>query len=348
MSAKFNEKLLASLLVNSYSGDYSKVISVITNYLHNNTDAEVILQKVADKKNNVIAIFGKQEDAEFLINCHMDTVPPTGKWLSDPLKLKQTKDKYIGLGTADTKGSLCAVLNAVTIAKPKALMLLFSVDEEKGASGVKAFLNSKYCKHVQYAYVCEPTTLKFISKHKGYYSFWINVKTKPKHSSVDTKHNAIVYAAKMVDAFNAEGFNVGIISGGVAGNIVPAECKLKITIRTYEKHETIVERIKATLKSLGLSESKIGIQDSFIGVPFNNHGKFPLWKGHAHEVSFWTEAALFEEAGIKSVVFGAGSILQAHSQNEYAYKQELTACQTTFINIIDIINKIYLKKVTSK
>jgi len=48
-----------------------------------------------------------------------------------------------------------------------------------------------------------------------------------------------------------------------------------------------------------------------------------FFDGDFHEVAFWTEASLFQEAGINTIVFGAGSIKQAHSEDEYVEKWQL-------------------------
>jgi acetylornithine deacetylase len=298
-------KLLKDLLVDSYSGEYSKIAKVIVQYLKKNTNAKIILQKFGKKK-NVIAIFGKPS---LLINCHMDTVVPVGKWNTNPLKLTEKNGKMYGLGTCDVKGSLYCLLKAVANKKPKNLMLLFSFDEETGSveSGVTYFLKSKYYKGIKKAIVCEPTELKIINKHKGYYSFIIKVMTKPGHSSGNLKDSAITKSAKMILDLSKEGFNIGKVEGGSKGNIVAHSCEFKISIRSYDGVLDVVKKIKKICKNAT-------IKKHFIGPSLNKKGS---------EVNFWTEAALFDQKGINSVVFGVGSIKQAHKNNEFVEKKDL-------------------------
>ncbi|MBU0614971.1 MAG: M20/M25/M40 family metallo-hydrolase [Nanoarchaeota archaeon] len=293
-------QLLNDLLVDSHSGNYNQIVSIITKYLKD-LNCKVILQKTGPNKTNIIAIFGSPK---LLINCHMDTVPPCGKWKTDPLKLNKINNQLYGLGTADTKGNIYAVLKAVKQAKPKNLMLLFSTDEESGTaeSGVTHFLKSNYSKYIKKAIVCEPTSLNFVNKHKGYFSYILKYTNKPMHSSQKSE-NAIVKAAKSILEYSKQGYNIAKIDGGLQGNITPGYCNLKISKRSYTM----------PMKN-----------PYFKGIPFNN--KKPFIKCNK-KVGFWTEAALFQEAGINTVVFGAGSIKQAHSPDEYVKINELKKAQ---------------------
>ncbi len=318
-------KLLKDLLVDSYSGDYRKVINVITKFLEENTDAKIVEQKISEKKSNLIAIFGKPD---LLINCHMDTVPPSGEWKYCPTELTEDSGKLYGLGTADTKGNIYCVLNAVEKIKPKNLMLLFTVDEECGKidSGVTYFLNSEHKQGIKKAIVCEPTSLKIVNKHKGYYSFVVKVKSKPIHSS-KKGDNAITKASKLVLEFDKLGFNIGKIFGGIQGNIVASKCEFKVSIRTYEDKETVLNKINKVIEGIDGVETDI----CFVGLPLENKTEF---KTECYEADFWTEASLLYKAGINTVVFGAGSIEQAHCNDEFVSKEELEKAQLMFEKLI--------------
>jgi len=287
-------KLLKDLLADSYSGDYTKVNSVICKYLKK-LGANIIKQN-----NNIIGIFGKPE---FLICVHSDTVKPSGKWDTDPLKLKIKDGKAYGLGTCDNKGNIYCVLKAIESAKPKNLMVVFTADEEIAAFGAQKFVSSKYIKGIKHAIVCEPTELKFVNKHKSYSSYTLTAYSKPGHSSDLSKDNCIVTLSKAAIFLNKKGLNVGVIEGGTQENVIPAKCELKVSYRSYGKSFTFPKSVEV-------------VQNHFHECFVNKEG-IPFIKEAYHEVSFWTEAALFQKAGISTLVFGAGSIKQAHSTNEY-------------------------------
>lgn len=326
-------KELQNLLVNSYSGDYTSIVAYIKTFLSDNSSAKIFLQKIDEKKHNVIAIFG---EPKFLINCHMDTVPVSGEWNTDPFKLVIKNGKAYGLGTSDTKGNIYCVLKAVKKTRPNNLMLLFSTDEECGSqiSGVRHFIKSHFIKKIKYAIVCEPTECRLVNRHKGYYSFIVDVKGKPSHSSLAKQPNAIVQSAEIICKLFKKEFNIGKILGGTQGNVTAANCQFHISCRTYFSLEKKIEEIKNVLKNA----KSISLKTKFVGVPFSsNERTFPYLKNKFEEAPYWTEAALFNEVGINSLVYGAGSVRQAHSQNEFVKLSELKKCEEFFVNFIEKI-----------
>ncbi len=316
-------KLLEALLVNSYAGDYRAIIEVITAFLRQNTDSQITLQNLADQKANIIATFGKPK---LVINCHMDTVPPAAGWKTEPTRLCYGDGKVYGLGTADTKGNIYAVLKAAQAVNPKDIMLLFSVDEEcDHNTGVDYFLGTDYKTGLQQAIVCEPTALHFINRHKGYYCFLVEVQATSAHSSQTSAQNAVVKAASLVTKFHRAGFNVGEIKGGRAGNIVPAFCQFKVSLRSYGAYPKVYQQVVAIA-------GKNKISALFCGAPLMNSSSVFAQENKA--VEFWSEAALFQNAGIPAVVFGAGNIKQAHGNNEFVTLTELTQAQQQFESIM--------------
>jgi len=316
-------KLLKDLIESkTYEGDYVQIIKVIKTFITENTDGKIIEQQITDKKSNLIVCFG---NPKLVINCHMDTVAPSNHWLKPPNQFFEDDEHAYGLGATDTKGNIYMVLKAVEKAKPKDLMLLFSIDEESGSkTGVEYFLETAYKEGLKRAIVCEPTLLQFVNKHKGVYTFWVEHRTNPGHSSIKAR-SAIVEAAQNIIDLDVENYNIGKVESSNAGNVIAEYCKFKASIRTYEQFEDIDENIKKI--------SKKGIViSSFRGRPFVNEN--PDFSGDFCEVDFWTEAPLFQDSGINTVVFGAGSIQQAHSANEYIKKKQLELGQSMIEEII--------------
>ncbi len=317
-------KLLDDLIkINTYEGYYTEMIKCLVEYLKSKTNCKIHIQHISENKANVIAIFG---NPELLINCHMDTVKPSNAWTLDPLSLSEKEGKIFGLGACDTKGNIYMVLKALEEADPKNLMILFSIDEESGIkTGVKYFLESDFKKNIKRAIVCEPTELKYVSKHKGYYSFTLENFADSAHSSMKSK-GAIIKAAHNIIRLDELGFNVGIIEGGTAGNVVSQRCTYRASIRTFDKLKDVVETMKRNCK-------ETTIENRFNGPPLINEN--PLFDGEFHEVDFWTEASLFQEVGINSIVFGAGSIKQAHSEDEYVEKWQLEVGKEKIKSLIE-------------
>jgi acetylornithine deacetylase len=305
-------KLLSDLIgINTYEGNYTEMIDYLVKRLEAIDDCKVHIQRISENKANVIGIFGKPE---IVLNCHMDTVKPSNAWSQDPLSMYEKDGRIYGLGSCDTKGNIYMVLKAIERAKPEDLMVLFSVDEESGVkTGVKYFLESELVNGIKRAVVFEPTELKLVNKHRGYYSFTLEDVAESAHSSTKAK-GAIIKAAYNVIRLDELGFNVGIIEGGTAGNVVSQRCTYRASIRTFESLESILDIIKSNCVDTR-------IENRFNGPPLINGD--PKFDGEFHEVDFWTEGSLFQEAGINTVVFGAGSIRQAHSEDEFVEKWQL-------------------------
>lgn len=316
-------KLLENLIESkSYEGDYAQIVNVIKGFVKEKTGGKIFEQKITDKKSNIIVCFGKPT---LMINCHMDTVTPSGDWDRLPTQLFEENGLLYGLGTTDTKGNIYMVLKAVEKTQPKNLMLLFSIDEESGSkTGVEYFLESTYKEGLKRAIVCEPTLLQFVNRHKGVYSFWVEHQAKAAHSSVKTR-SAVIEAAKDMIALDSHDYNIGSVECSNAGNVIAQYCKFKASIRTYEQFENVYENIKKISKN-GI------IISSFKGRPFKNTN--PNFRGTFCQANFWTEAPLFQAAGINTVVFGAGSIEQAHTTDEYIEKEQLMRGQKIIEEII--------------
>jgi acetylornithine deacetylase len=337
------------LLVNSHDGNYLKIVDIIAHHFSQYTSCEIIVQNITYNKSNVIVKWG---NPELLINVHIDTVPPANGWISDPYELVEIDDNFYGLGTCDTKGNIFAISEAIKFVTPKNLMLLFSVDEESNTieSGVTHFLKSDFAQNIKQVIVCEPTKNLVEDSHKGYYSFYLKAYTDSKHSS-ETEYlyyNSIYKIGKYFKTLIEEGYNLGTIHGGIAGNIIAPDCCLLISIRSNDDYEFVFNNLKSILgdeiiietktilpalkcKSLSV-ESEIIINHNFSqSSKLSNLGK--EWN-QSSSLDFWTEAALFNQKGINAVIYGVGDIRQAHTPNEYVSKDSLFKGIQFFIDVI--------------
>ena len=305
-------KKLISINTQNPGTDYQFMLGYLKKYLKKKGAKINVVAK------NLVATWGKPK---ILINAHIDTVKAIG-WKTNPLKTNVKNGRISGLGACDNKGNIYCMFKA-TEKLPKNLMLLFSVDEEFGRhSRIKPFLNSKYAKGIKKIIVLEPTENKVVTKHPGYYSFWLTFSAKQGHSSA-VKDNAILKAADAISKM--KDFNVGAIeSRNISGNVSAGECKIKISIRTFEKHSTIMKTIKVAAKNAK-------IEPSFIGLPFHNNKPFIK---SSHNVRFWSEAAIFSQHGCNTILYGAGSIRQAHASDEYVTVKSLEKCISFLKKII--------------
>ena len=110
----------------------------------------------------------------------------------------------------------------------------------------------------------------------------------------------------------------------------PAEiCPLGLTPTTSTTVMTVVGDVLVTLlmERIGFSKEE---QSDAINLVCNLTGD-----NSREVVSFGTEAGLFQEIGISTVVCGPGSIEQAHSIDEYVSFDQLKKCLALLIQISD-------------
>ncbi|MBD3210152.1 M20/M25/M40 family metallo-hydrolase [Candidatus Micrarchaeota archaeon] len=91
-------------------------------------------QHVSENRFNVIGERGDR-GAPVLFYGHMDTVPPYGKWSSDPFELSERNGRLQGLGAYDMKAGIGAMLCALQESTDRKLRVAFGVDEENDSAG---------------------------------------------------------------------------------------------------------------------------------------------------------------------------------------------------------------------
>ncbi len=195
----------------------------------------------------VYARFG-EEVPRLLVNAHLDTVPANSGYTSPPHLLVQRGDRLHGLGTADTKGAIAAVLEVLAARKPgRSVGILFSGDEEHGQTCMDAFLDSEAAVGLERAIVCEPTGCRVGVRHRGIGAATVSLGGPGGHSSlVDGLVNPVAVLARAAVALDEMGIahrgkgpagfpginlNVAALDGGIAFNVVPTRATLSFSLR---------------------------------------------------------------------------------------------------------------------
>jgi len=331
---------LISISSENPPGNCKRIAGYVTNLIRTRTKARVVRQKTPEGNVNVIAILGQPR---FFINCHLDTVPAGSG--SSAFKLRRKNDKLYGLGATDVKGPIAALLSALIQTPPRNLMLILSCDEENGKNtGIRTFLASGYQRGLTSGIVTEPTLLNIVRYHPGVCNFDLSFPGRTVHSAYpDQGINAIERAAgfitklacyrKKLTRYQYQGLNptlnVAIIKGGTKSNIVPELCTLKINFRnpaglTPKKLCRDLRRLagndKIKIKEVYAAPSLRPIPESSVLVRML---KSCGASSDISEVNYWSEAALFGQAGIPACVFGPGDIAQAHRPDEFIRVRDL-------------------------
>lgn len=308
---------------------------------------DVDFQEVAQGRSNVTARMapaGKIKQ-RILLAPHMDTVAPSSE---DQFLPRVARGRLYGRGACDTKGSIAAMLTALSVLarirrRPAGTEIIFAglVDEENSQAGSRALAAGGL--QADLAIVGEPTRLRIVTAHKG--SVWLRFETRGKaaHGSCpDLGKNAIHEMARVVDWLETDyarqlrrrrhpllgcaTISVGSIRGGTQPNIVPAGCVASADRRTLpgESEKSVRDELRVLLRRRGLSAAIEGQKSSFC-LPMETDPNLPLVRSlltlarqsKPSGVNYFCDASVLARAGIPSVVFGPGDIAQAHTADEW-------------------------------
>jgi acetylornithine deacetylase len=253
-----------------------------------------------------------------------------------------------------------------------------SYDEEVGCIGAHSLADHIVSLPVKpkLCIVGEPTSMKPITGHKGICDYDCVVLGKESHSSLAPYAvNAVEAAAELVAHIGSvarrmasEGpFNkqfdppfttlqTGLMRGGTAVNIVPNRCEFSFEIRNTPEvdPEALVEEIRQ--HAFKIIEPRMKDIDPKTGFEFKVAARAPSFDisnddpavalvlslsgaNSSEKVSFATEAGIFQNRGIPTVVCGPGSIAQAHKPNEFVAAEQLTKCENFIDRLLDTMCK---------
>jgi acetylornithine deacetylase len=251
--------------------------------------------------------------------------------------------------------------------------LALSYDEEVGCLGVRGLIRDLQDIGLRAAgcIVGEPTMMQPLIAHKGAYRFRCSIHGREAHSSYTPMGvNAIEYAAKIVlyirqladelaatEARDAAfvvphtTLQTGTIRGGLAANIVPKQCEFEFDVRTMPaaQYEPLYSKIRdfaqTLLPEMQAVEPNARIafeclaETPGLSIREDEHivqlVKKLTGARSAQAASYATEAGLFHEAGIPTVICGPGDIAQAHRPNEFVALEQLARCETFLMDLIN-------------
>lgn len=310
-----------------------------------------VVQPVLPGRANVVGVVpGRDAGRRVVLEAHMDTVSPVGMTIA-PFAPRVVDGRLHGRGACDVKGGLAAMLQALADLAagpppPAEVVLAAVIDEEHAFRGV-----SRLVEHLRAAaaVVAEPTDLRIVTATKGVLRFRIHVHGRAAHTSKPwLGANAVVQAARVVlalDAFHAtlatRGHallgsatgTVSMIAGGVQINIVPEACTLAVDRRLLpaERAAAALDEYRRVLAAVEvLPGCRIEVEEPFLvdealDTPADRPavaaaravaGSLGL-DGEIVGVPYGSDASKFARAGIDSIVFGPGSIDQAHAADEF-------------------------------
>lgn len=252
--------------------------------------------------------------------------------------------------------------------------LALSYDEELGCLGAHSLVEHVVDSAVmpKMCIVGEPTGMKPITGHKGICDYECTVHGKEMHSSlapyavnaVEAAAELITFVRSIARRMETEGsFNTaydppfttlqtGVVKGGTAINIVPNHCNFCFEIRNIPEvnAQDVIEEIRQyAFKQI---EPRMKDIDPKSGIKFEIAAEAPAFStpdndpvvdlvlsltgaNETSQVSFATEAGVFNRAGMPTVVCGPGHIAQAHKPDEFVAEDQIVKCEHFLTQLVD-------------
>lgn len=312
---------------------------------------------------NAVGVYEGGNGFSLMLITHLDTVPAGDKenWNFPPFGGVFKDGKLYGRGAADAKGPLASMLGALKLLadsgwKVNGKIIFAAVaDEEVNSEGVKRLI-AKGVK-ADSAIVGEPTSLNVCVAHKGRLLFSVEFLGKAAHaSSPRLGINAIYPASEFaleVAKISGEAFEkhplLGsstaaptIVRGGIKDNMIPEHVEIWIDRRVLpnEKLESIISYYRSIAEKIAarhgakadlrikkwVPSSEVDPSSKIVTAAIDAASKIlgiqakPVGFQATCDMSF-----LVNEAEIPSIVFGPGSLDQAHTVDEWVEVDQLFA-----------------------
>lgn len=322
-------------------------------------------------KANLIATLGangKKHPGGLVLAGHTDTVPvDESLWQSDPFQLRDSDQRFYGLGSCDMKGFFPVALHAAaafsdkTLAAP--LTIVATSDEESSMAGSRYLVESGRPR-ADYAIIGEPTGMQPIYAHKGVSMISVQVHGAAGHSSdpslgnnaLDTMHavmSALMSFREQLAqqhqhpgfAVNVPTLNLGCMRAGDNPNRICGHAELQIDLRLLPgmDSEAIHKQLEQRCHDAALgSNTNVTVSTVYPPVPpFESAADGGLTKTLAQlsgrtpgTVAFGTEAHFLQTLGMQTVVWGPGHIDQAHQPDEYLEQRHILPAIDTLQKVI--------------
>jgi acetylornithine deacetylase len=281
-----------------------------------------------------------------MLNGHLDTVG-VATYLGDPFDPLVRDGRLHGRGSFDMKSGVAAALIAAARAASVGLrgdvLVALVADEELGSLGTEEVLRAF---RADGAIVVEPSSLEIVETHRGFAWFEVVIHGVAAHGSQpELGVDAIAHAGRVMEALDGLrarleerprhpllGFGtvrVATIQGGTDAATVAPSCTMTLERRTLpgETPDAVEAELRATIDATGVDYTltRIVARAAFESDPMGDlslalatSGERVLGRPVARRGEpFWTDAGLYQEAGIPCVLIGVDGA-GAHADEEWA------------------------------
>lgn len=265
---------------------------------------------------NVIAAIG---EPEVVFSTHFDCVPPFFP--------SRVEDGVLyGRGACDAKGILAAQIAAaerLRAAGETRIGLVFVAGEERGSDGAKAA--NRIASKSRFLINGEPTDLRLGAATRGCFRVRLTAAGKAAHSGYPELGESAI--EKLIDCLlslratawpsdpllGTTHYTVGLISGGVAPNVIPPSAEAEVFFRTVGDHDTLRAQLQQAL------QGRVEVQE-VLELPAVRMHTVPGFETAVF--SYFSDIPFLSKWGTP-LLLGPGSIHVAHTDREHLAIEEL-------------------------
>jgi acetylornithine deacetylase len=267
---------------------------------------------------NVLATLPEQPHPAIVFSTHMDTVPPF-------IPSSEDARRVYGRGSCDAKGIIAIQIAAAERLRQEGIHvgLLFLVGEERDSQGAKQANEQPI--GARFLINGEPTENHLALASKGSLRLELSASGRMAHSAYpelgESAIDKLVQALTRLRAMplpEAEDvgpctFNIGLIEGGRAPNVIPDHAKAHLLYRLVGPTEALRGQIVRTVGDLATVEF-------YLEIPFMRFHALDGWPTMV--AAFTTDIPALTKWG-EPLLIGPGSIHVAHTDGEYVDKKQL-------------------------
>jgi acetylornithine deacetylase len=284
-------------------------------------------QEVGGGRSNVIASL---DQPSVVFSTHFDCVPAFFPSRIEGARLH-------GRGTCDAKGILAAQVHAaerLRAAGERRVGMLFVVGEERGSDGAKTANEHPLASGCRFLVNGEATFSKLGTAHRGVLRIRMIAAGRAAHSSHPDRGESAI--DKLIDALvdlraqplpedpvmGKTYYTIGLISGGVAPNVIPAHAEAEAMFRTVGPLSELAPAIDAL-------RARVEVE-TILEVPAVRLKTVDGFK--TASFPFTTDIPFLDRWG-EPLLFGPGSMLEAHTADEFIEIDELHRAVDSYVDI---------------
>lgn len=260
-----------------------------------------------------------------------------------------------------------------TLSLNKPIHFALTFDEEIGCFGAEQLVEQfkKINFQPEACLIGEPSSMRPVVGCKSRVVYHCQIQGKDAHSSqfeqgcnaVEYASFLITYISKLAQTFKHKGpfdlsydipyttISTNLIQGGIAENIIPGHCAFTLEIRYIPSfdcdafYHQLTKYIDRTLRprmkeKYAQAEIFLTQMSQHIGFHADENSKISKITQKSTDVyscqnvSYFTEAGIFQEAGIPTLICGPGDIRQAHQPDEYVTIEQLQRCEEILERVV--------------